>query len=61
MPLRENNRFILKKIVENFDINKDLFLNTLFKLNNLNKLDYEDLAYIVAPTINSAGQLVMQI
>ena len=58
MPLRENNRFILKKIVENFDINKDLFLNTLFKLNNLNKkLDYEDLAYIVAPTINSAGRI----
>ena len=58
MPLRENNRFLLKKIVERFDINKNFFFKTLFKLNNLKKkLDFDDLAFLVAPTINSAGRI----
>ena len=58
MPLRENNRFLLKKIVERFDINKNFFFKILFKLNNLKKkLDFDDLAFLVAPTINSAGRI----
>ncbi len=58
MPLRENNRFLLKKIIKRFDINKNLFFKMIFKLNNLNKkLDFDDLSYIIAPTINSAGRI----
>ncbi len=58
MPLRNHNRFILQKVVKKFDINKNIFLKTLFKLNSSNKkLEYDDLAYTVAPLINSAGRI----
>ena len=58
MPLRENNRYLLKKIVKEFDLNKNKIFKNLFKLNKINKkLDFDDLGFIIAPIINSAGRI----
>ena len=58
MPLRENNRYLLKKIIKKFDLNKNMIFKNFFKLNQINKkLDFDDLAYTIAPIINSAGRI----
>ena len=58
MPLRKLNRLIALNALKNFDITKNLALNTLFKLNNKkNKININDLGYLVGPIINSGGRL----
>ena len=58
MPLREENRFVIKDVIENFDLNKNIFLKYLFKLNKINKkLDFDDVGFLIAPSINSAGRI----
>jgi len=58
MPLRENNRYLLKKIIKKFDLNKNMIFKNFFKLNQINKkLDFDDLGYTIAPIINSAGRI----
>jgi single-stranded-DNA-specific exonuclease len=58
MPLRKLNRLIALKALKNFDITKNLPLNTLFELNKKkNKIDINDLGYLIGPILNSGGRL----
>ena len=58
MPLRKLNRLIALNALKNFDITKNLPLNTLFKLNNKkNKININDLGYLIGPILNAGGRL----
>ncbi len=58
MPLRNLNRLIALKALKNFDIKKNLPLNTLFELNNKkNKININDLGYLIGPILNAGGRL----
>ncbi len=58
MPLRENNRYLLKHIVKKFDLKKNKIFKNFFKFNKINKkLDFDDLGFVIAPIINSAGRI----
>ena len=58
MPLRKLNRLIALYTLKNFDITKNLPLNTLFKLNDKkNKININDLGYLIGPILNSGGRL----
>jgi len=58
MPLRKLNRLIAIKALRNFDIRKNLPLNTLFELNNKkNKININDLGYLIGPILNAGGRL----
>ena len=58
MPLRKLNRLIALNALKNFDITKNLPLNTLFKLNEKkNKIDINDLGYLIGPILNAGGRL----
>mgnify|MGYP000241624100 FL=1 len=58
MPLRKLNRLIALNTLKNFDITKNLPLNTLFELNNKkNKIDINDLGYLIGPILNAGGRL----
>ena len=58
MPIRKVNRLIALTALNNFDINKNLALNELFNLNNRkNKLNINDLGYLIGPILNSGGRL----
>jgi single-stranded-DNA-specific exonuclease len=58
MPLRKINRTIAINILKNFNIKKNLTINTLFKLKNKkNRITIDDLGFLVGPIINSAGRL----
>ena len=58
MPLRKLNRLIALTVLKNFDINKNLALNELFILNNKkNKLNINDLGYLIGPILNAGGRL----
>jgi len=58
MPLRKLNRLITLNALKNFDITKNLPLNTLFKLNNRkNKININDLGYLIGPILNAGGRL----
>ena len=58
MPLRKLNRLIALKALKNFDITKNLPLNTLFELNNKkNKININDLGYLIGPILNAGGRL----
>ena len=58
MPLRKLNRLIALSALKNFDITKNLPLNTLFELNNKkNKIDINDLGYLIGPILNAGGRL----
>jgi single-stranded-DNA-specific exonuclease len=58
MPLRKLNRIIALNAIKNFDINKNIAFNKLFKLNNkTNKLNINDLGYLVGPILNAGGRL----
>ena len=58
MPLRKLNRLIALTALKNFDINKNLAFNELFKLNNKNnKLNINDLGYLIGPILNAGGRL----
>ena len=58
MPIRKLNRLIAITVLKNFDINKNLALNELFKLNNRNnKININDLGYLIGPILNAGGRL----
>jgi single-stranded-DNA-specific exonuclease len=58
MPLRKVNRIIAINILKNFNIKKNLTIDTLFKLKNKkNKITIDDLGFLIGPIINSAGRL----
>ncbi|MDB9731398.1 single-stranded-DNA-specific exonuclease RecJ [Candidatus Pelagibacter sp.] len=58
MPLRKLNRLIALNALKNFDITKNLPLNTLFELNQKkNKININDLGYLIGPILNAGGRL----
>ena len=58
MPLRKLNRLIALNALKNFDITKNLPLSTLFELNKKkNKIDINDLGYLIGPILNAGGRL----
>jgi len=58
MPLRKLNRIIALNTLKNFDITKNLPLNTLLELNKRkNKIDINDLGYLIGPILNAGGRL----
>ena len=58
IPLRKLNRLIALKALKNFDITKNLSLNTLFKLiEKKNKININDLGYLIGPILNAGGRL----
>jgi len=58
MPLRKLNRLIALVALENFDINKNIAFTELFNLNNKkNKLNINDLGYLIGPILNAGGRL----
>ena len=58
MPLRKLNRLIALNALKNFDITKNLPLNTLFELNEKkNKITINDLGYLIGPILNAGGRL----
>ena len=58
MPLRKLNRLIALYALKNFDISKNLPLQTLYELNNKrNKININDLGFLIGPILNSGGRL----
>jgi len=58
MPLRKLNRLIALNALKNFDITKNLPLNTLFQLNEKkNIISINDLGYLIGPILNAGGRL----
>jgi len=58
MPLRKLNRLIALTVLKNFDINKNIAFNELYNLNNKkNKLNINDLGYLIGPILNAGGRL----
>jgi single-stranded-DNA-specific exonuclease len=58
MPLRKLNRLIALTALKNFDITKNMPLNTLFELNEKqNKITINDLGYLIGPILNAGGRL----
>src|SRR6056300_101233 len=58
MPIREINKILSKKLLSEFDINKNFVLKNILKyLNIKKKLELYELGYKIAPLINAAGRL----
>ncbi|MDA7638556.1 single-stranded-DNA-specific exonuclease RecJ [Candidatus Pelagibacter sp.] len=58
MPIRKLNRIIALNTLKNLDITKNLPLNTLLELNKRkNKIDINDLGYLIGPILNAGGRL----
>ena len=58
MPLRKLNRLIALFALKNFDINKNLAIKELLNLNNKkNKINIDDLGYLIGPILNAGGRL----
>jgi len=58
MPIRNINRFLAIKILKNFNINENFVFSYLFKTLNIKRnVEIDDLGYLIAPIINSAGRL----
>ena len=58
MPIRKLNRLIAITTLKNFDINKNIAFNTLFNLNKKkNKININDLGYLIGPILNAGGRL----
>ena len=58
MPIRKLNRLIALKALNNFDITQNIALNTLFAFNNKkNKININDLGYLIGPILNAGGRL----
>jgi single-stranded-DNA-specific exonuclease len=58
MPLRKLNRLIALKALKNFNITRNLPINTLFQLNKKkNKININDLGYLIGPILNAGGRL----
>src|SRR5210317_1011183 len=58
MPMRGINKILSKKLLSEFDINKNfVFKNIMKYLNIRKKLELYDFGYKIAPLINAAGRL----
>jgi len=58
MPLRKLNRLISIIALKEFKINENYAFNELFNLNNKkNKLNINDLGYLIGPILNAGGRL----
>ena len=58
MPIRNLNRLIAITTLKNFDINRNIAFNELFKLNDKkNMLTINDLGYLIGPILNAGGRL----
>src|SRR6056300_1275709 len=58
MPIRGINKILSKKLLSEFDINKNFVLKNILKyLNIKKKLELYELGYKIAPLINAAGRL----
>ncbi len=58
MPLRKINRKLAINILENFDFKKNYLFKEIFEIKKINRpLEIEDLSFLIAPIINSAGRL----
>ena len=58
MPIRKLNRLIALTTLKNFDIKKNIAFNELFNLNDKkNKLNINDLGFLIGPILNAGGRL----
>ncbi len=58
MPLRKFNRLIAIKALKEFKIKDNYVLNEIYKLSNKkNKININDLGYLIAPILNAGGRL----
>jgi len=58
MPIRKLNRLIAITALKDFDIKKNIAFNELFSLNEKkNKLNINDLGYLIGPILNAGGRL----
>ena len=58
MPLRKLNRLIAISALKNFNLHKNNAFNELYKINNKkNKININDLGYLIGPILNSGGRL----
>ena len=58
MPIRKLNRLIALDVLKKFDIKKNMAFNELFNLNNKkNRLNINDLGYLIGPILNAGGRL----
>ena len=58
MPIRKLNRLIAITTLRDFDIDTNNAFNTLFKLNDKkNKININDLGYLIGPILNAGGRL----
>ncbi len=58
MPLRKLNRLIAIKVLKEFNINENYAFNELYKLNNKkNKINIDDLGFLIGPILNAGGRL----
>ena len=58
MPIRKLNRLIALTVLKKFDVNKNIAFKELFNLNDKNdKLNINDLGYLIGPILNAGGRL----
>ena len=58
MPLRKLNRLIALVVLKDFNIDQNIAFKELFNLNNKkNKLNIDDLGYLIGPILNAGGRL----
>jgi len=58
MPLRKLNRLIALTALKEFKITENYAFNELYNLNNKkNKININDLGYLIGPILNSGGRL----
>jgi len=58
MPLRKVNRLIALTAIKEFKITKNYAFNELYNLNNKkNKININDLGYLIGPILNAGGRL----
>ena len=58
MPIRKLNRLIAINALKEFDIRENLIIDELYKLcNKKNKININDLGYLIGPILNSGGRL----
>ena len=58
MPLRKLNRLIAQNVLKNFNIQNNPAFKEIFNLKNKkNKIDVDDLGYLIGPILNAGGRL----
>ena len=58
MPLRKLNRLISLNVLKEFNIKQNYAFNELYNLNNKNnKININDLGYLIGPILNAGGRL----